>query len=123
MFDKKLLFQHIENRPRTLEEQNRSGPDDLQKPRYNPPMGRFRGGEDGGEEVSAGFRRSRAYVTQHPETGDHIYTPFPDLMINGVESVSVRDPNGPNGYMHVELPKGYKLRDEVHPDHEPSKNK
>lgn len=81
------------------------------------PMGRANWGEDE-EEISPVFRRGRAYVTKFND--QHIYTRFPNAMIDGVEGVSVKDPNGPNGYMHVELPRKYKMRDVVHPDHEPS---
>ena len=117
MFDKKLLLQHIENRARTLEEQNQSGPDDLQKPRSSE-MRQFRGRDE--EDFSTSFPRAgRGYVTKHPKNKKHIYTQFINPIIDGVESESVRDPNGPNGFMHVRLPRGYKMRDEVHPDHKP----
>ena len=117
MFNKKLLMQHIQNRPRHIEEQmmgGMGGPDPNEA-KYGG-YGRVNPAREGEDYRPSG--RSKAYVMKNPETGEHHYSQLPVKHFDGVRGEPVEG-TGPNGMMHVVLPKGYKMNDKVHPDHEP----
>ena len=116
MFNKKLLMQHMQNHPKHIEEQMMGDPNEAKYGGYgrvNPARA---------DEDDRPTRRSKAYVIKNPHTGEHHYSQLPGKSFteDGEHKRGVPvEGKGPNGMMHVVLPKGYKMNDTVHPDHEP----
>ena len=116
MFNKKLLMQHMQNHPKHIEEQMMGDPNEAKYGGY----GRVNPARAGEDYRPSG--RSKAYVIQNPHTGEHHYSQLPGKSFteDGEHKRGVPvEGKGPNGMMHVVLPKGYKMNDKVHPDHEP----